>query len=67
MNKYKVTYERQVNTKYSFWDYAFEIIEARGLMHAQKLAHDHLKEMKKLEKGFSMRIGKIRQVIENAD
>ena len=67
MNKYKVTYERQANTKYSFWDYAFEIIEARGLMHAQKLAHDHLKQMKKLEKGCAMRISKIRQVIEDAD
>ena len=67
MNKYKVYYERQVNKKYSFWNYASEIIEARGLMHAQKLAHDHLKEMKKLEKGYTLRITKIVQVIEDAD
>ena len=67
MNRYKVTYERQVNKKYSFWDYTFEIIEARGVMHAQKLAHDHLKEMKKLEKGCAMSISKIRQVIDNAE
>jgi len=67
MKKYTVTYERQTNKKYSFWDYAFEIIEARGLIHAQKLAHDHLKEMKKFERGCAMRISKIRQVIEDAD
>ena len=67
MNSYKVIYEIQVNKKYSFWQYAIEIIEARGLMHAQKLAHDHLKEMKKLEKGYSLRINKIVQVISDAD
>ena len=67
MKNYKVFYERQVIKKHSFWSYATEIIEARGLMHAQKLAHDHLKEMKKLEKGFTMRIGKVRQVIEDAE
>ena len=66
MNRYKVTYERQVNTKYSYWDYASEIIEARGLMHAQKLAFEHMRELKKRE-NLPFRIGKIIQVISDAD
>jgi len=67
MKRYKVIYERQVIKKHSFWQYAIEIIEARGLMHAQKLAHDHVKEMMKLEKGYSLRINKIVQVVYDAD
>lgn len=65
MNRYKVIYERQVDTAYSFWHYAEEIIEARGLMHAQKLAHAHMRELKKLER-LPMRIAKIKQVSSDA-
>ena len=61
MNRYNVTYKRK--TEKYYWGYASEIIQARGLMHAQKLANDHLKEMKKLE-SMPLRIDKIVQVIE---
>lgn len=60
MNQYKVTYKRETNKYY--WTYASEIIQARGLMHAQKLANDHLREMKKLE-SLPLRIDQITQVI----
>ena len=61
MNRYNVIYEHQVNPNYSFWTYATEIIEARGIVHVQKLAKDHLRELKKKNE-FPMRIGKITQV-----
>jgi len=60
MNRYKVNYERKSTA--SYWSYASEILEARGLMHAQKLANDHLREMKKLE-SLPLRINKITQVV----
>lgn len=65
MLRYSVIYERQTNTKYSFWTYATEIIEARGIVHAQTLAISHLRELKKSNRDFPMRIGKIKQVTEN--
>lgn len=58
MKKYTVTYEHKTHTKYSFWVYAKEIIEAKGIVHAQKLATDHLRELKKRNKN-PMRISKI--------
>jgi len=58
MKKYIVIYEHQINTKYSFWHYAKEIIDAKGIVHAQKLATDHLRELKKRNKN-PMRISKI--------
>lgn len=61
MLKFKVIYERKTTS--SYWNYAEEIIEARGLMHAQKKATDHLKEMKKFD-SLPMRINKITQVID---
>ena len=59
MNLYKVTYERK--TTGSYWSYASEILQARGLMHAQKLATDHLKELRK-NADLPMRINRIIQV-----
>ena len=67
MKEYSVIYERQVNPDFSFWTYATEIIEARGIVHAQTLALSHLRELKKGNRDLPMRIGKIRQVTENAD
>lgn len=58
MKKYTVTYEHQVEKNYSFWVYAKEIIEAKGIVHAQKLATNHLRELKKRNKK-PMRISKI--------
>lgn len=65
MKQYSVVYERQVNPNYSFWTYATEIIDARGIVHAQKLARSHLRELKKSNGDFPIRIGKITQVTEN--
>lgn len=59
MNLYKVTYERKTTSNY--WSYASEIIQARGIMHAQKLATDHLKKLKKMD-DLPMRINRIIQV-----
>lgn len=58
MKEYKVTYEHQVDTAYSFWTFAIEIIEARGIVHATKKAKDHLTELKKLNQN-PMRIAKV--------
>ncbi len=60
MKYFSVSYERKPG-KASYWTYATEIIQARGLMHAHKLAHDHLKALKKLE-SLPMRIDKIREI-----
>jgi len=59
--KYKIEYERKSTA--SYWSFASEIIDARGLMHAQKLANDHLKELQKFDK-LPIRIQRIRQVVE---
>lgn len=64
MKSFKVSYERK--TTASHWTFAQEIIQARGLMHAHKLAHDHLKTLKKLET-LPLRIDKIIEVIPNAE
>ena len=63
MKKYKVIYEHQTKKKYSYWHFAIEILEARGIVHATKKAKDHLTELKKLNKN-SMRIAKILEVID---
>ena len=60
MKSFKVSYERKTGST-SYWTYAEEIIKARGLMHAHKLAHDHLKALKKLD-SLPMRINKITEV-----
>lgn len=66
MNRYDIIYEHQVNTKYSFWTFATERIEARGIVHAQTLARAHMRELKKANgNDFPMRVGKIKQVLEN--
>ena len=59
--KYNVDYERKTTNQY--WTYASETIEARGLMHAQKLANDHLKALQKNDK-LPMRISRIKQMEE---
>ena len=48
MKKYKVKITMQQNPKYSFWDFSQEILEARGIVHAHKLAIRHAKEITKL-------------------
>ncbi len=63
MNSYSVIYEHRVEEIYSFWTYATETIEARGIVHAQTLAYKHLRELKKKNK-HPRRIGKISQVPE---
>ncbi len=65
MMRYTVIYARQVSKNYSYWIYATEIIEARGIVHAQKLAISHLRELKKHNKNMPMRIEKIKQVTES--
>lgn len=65
MKSFKVYYERKTG-KTAYWSYAEEIIQARGLMHAHKLAHDHLKALKKLE-SLPLRIDKITEVFPNAE
>lgn len=62
MKKYNVRYD--TNKGYGF---ARETIEARGLMHAFKLAQDHLKEIKKTSKANDLRIAQIHEVIPNAE
>ena len=59
MKMFDVSYERKSTA--SFWTYATARIEARGIMHAQKLATDHLKEMSKLE-DLPLRINRIDEV-----
>lgn len=62
MKLYKVIYKRKTTAHY--WTYASEIIEARGLMHVQKLANDHLKELRKLEP-LPLRIDTSKEMIKN--
>jgi hypothetical protein len=38
----------QQEKRYSFWDFSQEILEARGIVHAHKLAIRHAKEITKL-------------------
>jgi len=64
MKSFKVSYERKTSSNY--WTFAQEIIEARGLMHAQKLAHDHLKALAKLE-SLPLRINTIQEIHPNAE
>lgn len=61
MKKYKVIYEHQVDTAYSYWHFGVEVIEARGIVHAVKLANDHLRELKKLNKN-PMRVAKVHEL-----
>ena len=63
--KYKVTYERRTAPKMSFYRYSNEIIEVRGIVHAHKLARDHLKELKKLTR-FDLRIDHVFLVEEKS-
>ena len=51
MNKYRTRYDAK--GKYGI---SYETINARGLVHAFKLAKDHLKEIRKLTKNDSIRI-----------
>ena len=61
MKKYAVRYD--TNKGYAF---AREIIEARGLMHAFKLAKEHLREIKKTSDVNDLRIAQIHEVEEEA-
>lgn len=58
--RYKVTYERKTG-KNSYYSYTTEIIEARGIVHAHKLAQAHLKELQKMS-SYKIRIDYIRQM-----
>jgi len=64
--KYKITYERKTSQSSSHWKYSNEIIEVRGIVHAHKLARDHLRDLKKLT-SFDLRIYRIMLVEENTD
>ena len=64
--KYKITYERRTARNLSFYRYSTEIIEVRGIVHAHKLARDHLRELKKLT-SFELRLDHIFLVEENTD
>lgn len=64
--KYKITYERKTDKNLSHYQYSTEIIDVRGIVHAHKLARDHLRELKKLTE-FDLRIYRIMLVEENAD
>ena len=59
MKVFEVSFERKTSSQY--WTYATERIKARGIMHAQKLAMDHLKELKKFDE-LPMRINRIDEV-----
>jgi len=58
MKKYRVRYDTPKH-----YGFANETIEARGLMHAFKLAKDHLKEIKKTINKSDLTIAKITEVI----
>lgn len=62
MKKYKVRYD--TTKRFGF---ARETIEARGLMHAFKLAQDHLNEIKKTSKANDLYIAQIHEVFPDAD
>lgn len=56
MKKFRVKYERKNDD--GFTRYCSELIEAKGIMHAHKLATDHAKVIKNL-------INSIHEVVEN--
>ncbi len=64
--KYKITYERRTQAKLSFYNYATEILEVRGSVHAHKLARDHLKELRKLTP-YELRIDTLYRVEKKAN
>ena len=61
MKKYKVQMTMQQEEGLSFWDFSKEIIEARGIVHAHKLATAHAKAIRKLY-NRPMRIEKVIEV-----
>ena len=56
MKKYRIRYD--ATKKYGI---SYETIDARGLVHAFKLAKDHLKEIRKLTDNQKITIGRIDQ------
>ena len=64
--KYKITYERRTEKALSQYRFSTEIIEVRGIVHAHKLARDHLRDLRKLTE-FDLRIYRIMLVEEKAD
>ena len=51
MSRFKVTYQKK-----GYFGFAAEIIKARGIMHASKLANDHAREMRKTLGDSSIRV-----------
>ena len=62
--KYKITYERKTGKNLSFYNYAAEILEVKGIMHAHKLARDHLRALRK-QSSYELRIKTVYPVVEN--
>lgn len=56
--KWKAMYERRTTKNLSFYNYSSEIIDARGIVHAHRLARDHLRELRKLT-SYELRIDNI--------
>ena len=59
--KYRVTYEWRTARNLSFYKFSTENIEVRGIVHAHKLARDHLRDLRKLTE-FDLRIYRIMRV-----
>ena len=57
MKKYRVRYDATKN-----FGLSYETIDARGIVHAFKLAKDHMREIRKLTKNESIKIGRIDEV-----
>lgn len=57
MKKYRVRYDAAKN-----YGMSYEVIDARGLVHAFKLAKDHMRELRKLADNKSIKIGRIEEI-----
>lgn len=56
MNSYRIRYDAKGN-----YGFSYETIEARGIIHAFKLASDHLTAMKKVTKDRTIKIASVSQ------
>jgi len=59
MKKYRIRYDATKN-----YGMSYETIEARGLVHAFNLAITHLKEIRKITKNETIRIGSVNEIEE---
>lgn len=58
MKSFRVTYRTE-----SHFGFAKEIIEARGIMHACKLAVDHCREMRKTLSNSEIQVYTVKEIL----